>query len=320
MFSLHRPEPLRSSIGNTIAISSQHPGNGPFISPCQASRVPILILLLLILVACSEAPPPKPVPPASQPMRLASWNVQNLFDEVDDPNNDEVPSPQEVKSKLARLAFVLKRLEADVIGLQEVENEEILERLAQELPGYRPILIEGNDHRRGIDVALLTRRPVEHIRSHSHRLLPYVTGTPKNYKFSRDCLEVEIGGELPVTVLVNHFISNRNPGATADAKRRAQAMGVAQIVAEREGRLVAVLGDLNESFDSWSLEPLADLVDPFHGLPERHTYLYRGRPLVLDHILPNRALSSRVVEGSPKVWRKGVKQASDHFPITLDLR
>lgn len=276
--------------------------------------------LSLILVGCASVPQPEEGPRAGRAIRVASWNVHNLFDEIDDTYNDDVFTPAEVRTKLNRLARVIGQIEPDFVGLQEVEHVTLAERLARRLPGYRAILVEGNDHGRGIDVAVLTRLPVHHIKSHTEMVLPQVDGAPEQYRFSRDCLEVRLAGDLPLTVLVNHFISKREPGVTSDAKRRAQALGVARLVSGLQGR-VAVLGDFNDDADSWALEPLrGGLLDSFAAWPmeQRYTHVYRKRKLAIDHIFLDRKLAGRVVDR--KVWRDGVKGLSDHYPVSVDLR
>lgn len=257
-------------------------------------------------------------------VRLASWNVHNYFDERDDPYQDEVCSSLEVELRTQDLARALGELNADVLALQEVENRRLLERLAR-ASGYRyAVLVEGNDNVRGIDVGLLSRKPVVGYRTHRGDTLPYVEGTRRGSRFSRDCLEVHLQLPQPLVVLVNHFKSQVGRSKSSDKKRRAQAMGVVQIVREVQrfypGKPLAVMGDLNESLDAWSLEPLtgAGLQDPFlHLSPEqRYTHIHRKQKESLDHIL---------LRGPLKALAGGVRheeifaQCSDHYPIWIDL-
>ena len=132
---------------------------------------------------------------ASASVSIMTFNVENLFDNVDDPGKDdrtylaladkqtpehraacaeiEVDRWREqcldwdwsdtvIDRKLAVVAGVILQVGrgADIVALQEVENIGILERLRTEhlaAAGYGPaILVEGDD-RRGIDVAFLTR-------------------------------------------------------------------------------------------------------------------------------------------------------------------
>jgi hypothetical protein len=101
------------------------------------------------------------------------WNVENLYDTIDDPNkNDEefLPSgPNKWNSeryfiKLDRLAQVISEMGERspdgpvVLGLAEIENISVLKDLALrpaiKSRNYIPILVDGPD-RRGVDVALM---------------------------------------------------------------------------------------------------------------------------------------------------------------------
>ena len=107
--------------------------------------------------------------------RVASYNVLNLFDKVDDPDKrDEGTRPKSAESERA-LAQVIEDSRADVIALQEVENIEVLTEfrnangLADDYPHM--VLVEGNDGR-GIDVALFSKHPVKNIVTHKDEVFP----------------------------------------------------------------------------------------------------------------------------------------------------
>lgn len=283
------------------------------------------VLALLALAGCAEArPEPAPAVPAGPTVRLVTWNVHNLFDPVDDPYQDEVPSEAEYRAKLEALGRVLRPLEADLVALQEVENERVVRDLALVAGrGYQHLAFqEGNDQGRGIDVALVSRVPLAGFRSHASEVLPSVPGAPRGYRFSRDCLEVHVALPEPVVVLVNHFKSRAGNDPAGDAKRRSQALGVERILASLGSTPTAVVGDLNDRPDTWSLAPLLQdgLVDVLGGLAEREraTYVYGGRPIALDYILVNEGLAPRVV-AARVVRGDEVRAASDHSPVLAEF-
>ncbi len=266
----------------------------------------------------------------SKSWTLASYNVQDLFDTVDDPNAaDERPTENQLQNKLTRLGRMLQMLDADVVGLMEVETLGVLRRLNAEAlagMGYREtILIEGNDPERGIDVALLSRLPV--VQTISHAAETWVDGDGQTQRlFSRDCLECHItlpSGETLV-VLVNHFKSKRGGVEETQPLRAAQAARVRQIADDLMARhpLVAVVGDLNDTADSPALAPLlsdAALTDlAAADVPADHcyTFVYAGQPERIDFILVSPALQAQFVPGSVfiphSVW---ARKASDHAPI-----
>ncbi len=261
---------------------------------------------------------------------LAAYNVQDLFDTRDDPAAaDERPTENHLQNKLTRLSRMLQVLDADVVGLMEVETRGVLQRLNTEALanlGYREtILIEGNDPERGIDVALLSRFPVTQTVSHAAETWDDPLGHSRRL-FSRDCLECHI--ELPsgesLVVLVNHFKSKRGGIGETQPLRAAQAARVRQIADGLMARypLVAVVGDLNDTADSPALAPLlsdAALTDlAAKDVPADHcyTFVHAGEPERIDFLLASAALRAQFVLGSVfiphSVW---ARKASDHAPV-----
>jgi len=286
-----------------------------------------------------SSPPPhlspslSPFPEPSKPpgtWTLASYNVQDLFDTADDPNADDVrPTENQLQNKLTRLGRALHILDADVVGLMEVETLGVLRCLngnALADLGYREvILIEGNDPERGIDVALLSRFPVIQTISHAGETFTRADGQARRL-FSRDCLECYValpGGETLV-VLVNHFKSKRGGEIESEPLRTAQAARVRAIVDDLLPRFpwLAVTGDLNDTPDSRALAPLlksSPLTDlAARDVPEnnRYSFVHAGQTERIDYLLASPALAARFVPHSVLMphdtW---FKRASDHTPI-----
>lgn len=257
--------------------------------------------------------------------RLASWNVRNFFDPVDDSNQDEVPTPNEFQTKLSELGAVLNSLDADFVALQEVENLSCLQALNDSLEAPYPQLglLEGNDKQRGIDVAFLSRLPVEEVVSHAQATLPRHPDVSKNYRFSRDCLEVKLDTEPPVTILINHLKSSRSDAKGSAAKRLVQSKGIVEI-AERvdkpSERAVFIVGDLNDEAESWSLRPLFERYsDAFATTPmkQRVTHRYGKKGSAIDHILLD-SDAARISAGA-KIWTGLARETSDHDPVSIQV-
>jgi endonuclease/exonuclease/phosphatase family metal-dependent hydrolase len=289
----------------------------------------ISCLFVVLLVGCAKTPDVQaqvrqtPVSGEEAYYRLATWNVRNLFDATDDPYKDETPTAEEYRTKLGELAQVLETVQADFIALQEVENLDSLSQLNSQLSHPYPQigLLEGNDQIRGIDVAFLSRLPVKSVRTHTDKRLSPPPGGDRSHGFSRDCLEVQLDTEPPVTLLINHLKSGRGDSKKSAGKRRAQAQGVLEIAQELpESAAVFVLGDLNDRPDSWALEPLfAHFKDPFSGLPAetRITHRYRKGGSQLDHILLDP--EAAVMASSARIWPEVARQTSDHNPVSVEL-
>lgn len=288
----------------------------------------LLVFVLLLLVGC-EAPNTRPIstplPGDAQEFRIASWNVRNFFDPVDDPYKDEVPTPAEYQSKIKELVNVIEVINPDFIALQEVENLRALSELNQSLSRPYPQLglLEGNDHIRGIDVAFLSRLPIRSVTSHADHDLPDHPDVSRRYRFSRDCLEVVLETQPEVKVLINHLKSSRGDEKKSAAKRRVQSEGIVEIASQvdTEGSVLLVVGDMNDNPDSWAVEPLfRTFSDPFAGLDkkDRVTHRFRKKGSAIDHILVDKDGVELVF--NPKVWSQIARSTSDHNPVSIQLK
>ncbi|MEM8815076.1 MAG: endonuclease/exonuclease/phosphatase family protein [Pseudomonadota bacterium] len=163
------------------------------------------LMLVLGLAACGSSTPEDVSPDAedryeAQEITIMSFNVENLFDNLDDPGkNDSTYLPAAHKSdpehiaaceqievqrwrddclyldwsddavafKLEQLAKTILQVNdgfgPDVVAFQEVENIRILDRLRDEYlagSGYAESILIEGDDLRGIDVAFLSRLPL----------------------------------------------------------------------------------------------------------------------------------------------------------------
>jgi endonuclease/exonuclease/phosphatase family metal-dependent hydrolase len=167
-------------------------------------------------------------------------------------------------AQVQAIARVIRRVDADVIALCEVEDRATLEQFnALHLGRKYPfcILIEGNDER-GIDVAVMSKHPIGALRTNVSTPDPAksrrLDGATRRL-FERDCLEAEVmlpgGGSL--AILATHLKSKRGSAGSeidTDPRRIRQSEEIARIVRERYGRAgkprrVIVAGDLNETPD-----------------------------------------------------------------------
>jgi len=200
----------------------------------------------------------------SQPFKIATYNVQNLFDDrVQGTEYDEyIPgkhnwSTRMMQIKIDHTAEVLCELDADIVGLQEVENDYVFSLLVKRLKrvgcgyGYATI-----SHKKGssIQVALLSRFPILKSRDLQVSYAPRV----------RNILEVrvEVQGK-PLTLFVNHWKSKSRKGY--ESKRIVYAKALEKrIMSLPEGEEYIVLGDLNSNYDAHLT--LKKRLDDTHGI------------------------------------------------------
>jgi len=207
----------------------------------------------------------------AQPFKVATYNVENLFDAVHNGTEYEAYLPgrhgwsyRMMQKKIDHTAEVICDLDADIVGLQEIENERVFtalrERLSRVGCGYRYGTIT---HKRGapIQVALLSRFPILKSRELQVSYAPRV----------RNILEVEVEAkEVPLTLFVNHWKSKSRKGY--ESKRIAYAKTLRKRLEKMpKQKEYIILGDLNSNYD-------AHLT-----LPERLDDTYGKR--ALNHIL-----------------------------------
>lgn len=285
--------------------------------------MPRIAPLLLALAACGPmVEPPSPggegVRPAAV-VRVATWNVHDLFDEEDrlvPPGDaDAVPPADEVDAKLAKLAAVLVRLDADLVLLQEVESRPLLARLAARAGYPEARLVEGVDPR-GIDVAALSRLPLDAYVSHLGE-----TDAAGRPLWPRDCVEVHArAAGRPLVVVGSHFSSALSDGGT---RRAAQAERMREIAdglrAARPAALVVAGGDLNDAPGSAALAPLLGDGAWHDPAPAGAvTWLGASGAARLDYLLVPRGDAGRVVRIEVPAGAD-VTAASDHRPVVMDL-
>lgn len=259
-------------------------------------------------------------------LRILWWNVNNLFDEINDPLKDDIVlTDGEYHNKINKITKVIKNINADMVGLAEIENIKILEEIAS-ISGYTFFyLIEGNDPR-GIDVCLLSKWKINYI---SHKDLPVPYKGNKNYKFSRDCTEGSFYFKnQEIHILLNHLKSKVGDKEKSLEKQKAQVKGILDIIhsiyKNNNSPNIIIMGDFN--CERYS-EPLNILEKS--GL-KIINYLYNGKKMYtykkgkfvasLDYFILNNVLFDKVNNKSlKKIEGKEIENISDHFPILLEL-
>ena len=241
----------------------------------------------------------RPLPILSSPgpdaFSIATFNVENLFD-FQDPHPSDPPRPSlaEYKQKLSKTAEAIRAMGAPtIIGLQEVENIEVLEDLAEQDAivefDYQPFLVEGTDSR-GIDVGYLVRNDQATVDGATAYPAPEgLTSRPPLLI----TITLKLENNPTIYLLNNHFTSMSGGEEATEPRRNAQALWnltlVERILAQEPEAYVVIMGDLNSYYDALPLDSLREggLRHVYEYLaPELpYSYIYQGECETLDHIL-----------------------------------
>ena len=288
---------------------------------------------------------------AQEPLRIISYNVENLFDcQHDSLKNDSSFLPDGLhhwtyyryQTKLDRIAQVIVNISGwkpvPLVGLCEVENAHCLRDLCYRLKrfNYRYVHYEGPDER-GVDVALLYDSTQVNILN-SKPLYVDIQGDN-----TRDILYVccLVNRNDTIHAMVCHLPSKLG-GSGATQWKRDMAKQVLQqeidsILSLHSSANIVVMGDMNS-------EPIDDLVGlinvtKYLEKEGKGTHKYKGIWSCLDqfyvssHLLEESSVSifspewlleedTKYLDYQPKRTYAGYRYHdgySDHLPIVLHL-
>ena len=303
-----------------------------------------------------------------------SINAQNLFDTMDDPGKDdkaflpiEMKQSKEHKNSCNSITVNRWRMEcffqdwdqetknaklnnllevivsydsngADVIGLQEIENMNILEQLFNLLEpyGYKDFhLLESND-KRGVDTAFISKYKITNPKLH------YVNFSPDFETIdTRPIFEVDINFNGKVLKFYNvHFPSNWHP-----VQMRIESFQKLKELISSHSEPSVALGDFNVNSKDDKKFNVYQNQEDFWKVAHREgcssclgTYYYsRGKSWdFLDTIMVSRNRGVEFVNGSldvyktkfntykntgkPNWFNSDTKQGvSDHFPFVAEI-
>jgi hypothetical protein len=259
-----------------------------------------------------------------QNVRIVFYNTENLYDPYNDStkNDDDFTSTGSkhwnygrFSTKLAHIAKMLlaigeQRLPA-IVGLCEVENRYVLNKLVHESPlkkfSYHIIQYDSPDLR-GIDVAVLYR---------TEGFLP-VSSRPVRIRFpadtnlhTRDILYIKgiLFRKDTLHLFVNHWPSKLGGSAESEKRRRVVAetlrYSVDSIFEKNPEAKILIMGDFNEEPDQPGIRDilhaedlpadllphhLIDLMYPFLKEWKTGTHKYKGKWSVIDQFIVSGSL------------------------------
>jgi predicted extracellular nuclease len=199
---------------------------------------------------------------------IGFYNVENLFDTVDDPLIDDhefLPhgpnlwTEDRYKTKLNQISKVIAAMNVDIIGLSEIENRKVLEDLVTHpnliSKKYQIIHFDMGDAR-GIDVALLYRPTV--FKPFLIKKFPVVDSSEPDFR-TRDILWVKgLFNKDTLHVSVNHWPSRRGTGK--EDKRLVAATtlrnAVDSVMTVNPKAKIVMLGDFNDDPSNRSIRKI----------------------------------------------------------------
>ncbi|NOZ33699.1 MAG: hypothetical protein GXO80_00180 [Chlorobi bacterium] len=202
---------------------------------------------------------------------IASYNVENLFDTIDDPNTKDYEfTPKGYKhwtkkrydKKIKDLSWVLSNISGSLpalIGLCEVEHKSVVRDLANsnllKKGNYKVVHREGPDIR-GIDVAMMYRSDLFHLIDFEE--IPVIVPSAPESKL-RNILHAwgTFADSDTFHIFINHWKSRRGGSDETEYKRIAAAKILKkhtdEIFAENKDANIIIMGDFNDVPKSKSL-------------------------------------------------------------------
>jgi len=266
----------------------------------------------LAVLAIAFLAPGRTNPETPRRLTVAFWNTRNLFDTEDDPRTrDEDFTPngkyhwteEKLEKKIQALARIIREIDADIVGLAEVENIHVLKRLGTEAGYQHAYLIERNDIR-GIDTGILSNTPLGDVHN---------TGPGRGY------IRASIGG---VWIAFTHWKSRIGSVERTEAMRIRQARHATTLPEP-----LLILGDFNEPGEFKARSSLIE--SGFVDLISRTdcvSFFQNARGSCIDGAYTKAStcsLNARAEIVRPASMMKGNRPdqlVSDHFPVRANIQ
>ena len=216
--------------------------------------------------------------PSERQFSIVGTNLENLFDDEDDPSiKEDLVAKEAFQKRLKKISLAVRDYMRmpDVIGVIEAESLPVLKKLADRInadavaanqpnPKYEAYLIDGNDGR-GIDSGFLVKtlrvKVIEVKQFGKEDKYKTPKGDEENLNDRPPLMlrasidDPKTGKPFEFTAIVNHlksFLGVDDPkdgGARVRLKRKLQAEFLAKIVQERQtanpNERIVLLGDFN---------------------------------------------------------------------------
>jgi endonuclease/exonuclease/phosphatase family metal-dependent hydrolase len=278
-------------------------------------RIILFLSLTLLFVSCGKE--------ISDPTKLTigTFNIQWLGDGEDDkqPRTDE---------DYANIAKVIAAANADIMGLQEIENGKALQKVMNHLPDYYFSVAHGGGEQ---NVAVILKKDVNARVLGEYKPLEVVPGR------TRPGLIIEaFKGEFDFFLMVVHFKSTSRYDST-DALRqesirirneqaRIASNWADSVMNSGSEKDVFIIGDFNDN-------PVKSRYNTLSELSENPKLIFENADqkscinpawYVIDHVVSSQSANMRQVKNSVRLYNfysslpdSVAKKISDHCPVTV---
>jgi len=222
-------------------------------------KIKVLTILLILLFVGEIFPQNVKI----DTLTFAFWNMENLFDTVDDPDkNDKEFTPDGLKKwtekrllhKLKNMSQVIKMMSSngspDILGMCEVEHQTLVDMMLSKFltkKNYGVAYKESPD-KRGIDNGLIFNKDIFSLLS----VKAISVELPTHYP-TRDILEVLLKSKNndSIYVFVNHWPSRRGGKEKSEKNRFAAAQilknSIQELLKINNDLNILVMGDFNDT-------------------------------------------------------------------------
>ncbi len=266
-----------------------------------------------ILFSCSKSQVDK-----SETLVIGSFNIEWLGDGI----NDNIKRDE---SDYKRIADLIKDCDADILGLQEIENVTAIKRIMKYLPDFRYII--GNTGSKQ-NPALIYKKDC---------MVEFITNyTPLAIKSGRTRAGLIINakkGTFDWIMMVVHLKSTSRYDSTEALriesfeirKRQAEILRAwADSTAEHNEKDIIILGDFNDNPNRNKQQNMSPLTwdNKYLFLTKDEVSCANPRWDMIDHIVVNQSASSRYLVNSLFVYNiyhsyseSELRKVSDHCPV-----
>ncbi|MGL4982880.1 MAG: endonuclease/exonuclease/phosphatase family protein [Treponemataceae bacterium] len=282
---------------------------------------------------------------------VATWNVQTFFDAVEDgyeykdfKGSKSAWSVEKYDQRLKIIAHQLQILEADIVAVQEVENDFVMQDILDYMGLSSPLRYSAfarEDSQSVFGNGVFSKYPIKKLKTHQLNVNFAQMGNPPSM---RPIVEVQIqyGDETEIlTLLICHWKSKSGGAEKTQIWRDHQQALLVNVVEMIEKKLPAnqnmpiiVLGDFNTdinefTFDDEALIQLSNgktkksFFSPWISYLEENdigSYYYQNSWQAIDHIFLLQQDSQKIHFENFKVHTESHFANSDKTPFRYDIR